>query len=263
MAGILNIDTPHSFTHELVHHYRRIGPEKAITNKLDNVVLPFRNEDELARDAWRVIASTAKGEHARRDQAIHDLRWNQFFYLLPTLGILALGPILFALSIVAGKQRPGRSLRDASPEWPLLIFLALTIFFWSLILFGPNSTILHQSTYVTPLLAFIVCTAFWWRLSPLVTTAVVALQAAATLYLYNEIPLDAPPGLFTARPGLFTAGGGASMVVLTLCSLASLVALLASGVIKRPRDPLVSVGSNASRASSGPAASSRAWRQFS
>jgi hypothetical protein len=51
VAGILNIDTPHSFTHELVHHYRRIGPEKAITNKLDNVVLPFRNEDELARDA--------------------------------------------------------------------------------------------------------------------------------------------------------------------------------------------------------------------
>jgi MFS family permease len=240
VAGIPNIDTPRSLTHELVHHYRRIGPEKAITNKLDNLINPFRGEDELAREAWRVVVSTGKGDHARRDQAIHDLRWNQFFYLLPTLGILALGPILFALSIVAEKLglRPGRSLRDAPHEWPLLIFLALIIFFWSLILFGPNYTFLHQGTYITPLLAFIVCTAFWWRLSPLVTTALVALQAAATLYLYNEIPLGAPTGLFTARPGLFAVGGGASMAVLTICSLASLVALLASGVTRRPRDPL-------------------------
>jgi hypothetical protein len=256
VAGIANIGTPHSLTHEIIHHYRRIGARRTVTNKLDNLVEPFRGEHQLARDAWRVFdhsVGAGKGERATRDQAIHDLRWNQFFHLLPTLGILALGPILFVLSVLAGRfgLRRRRSTHDAPPEWPLLIFLALIIFFWSLILFGPNYTVLHQGTYITPLLAFVVCTAFWWRLSPLATTTLVALQAAATLYLYNEIPLDAPPGLFTARPGL-AAGGGALIVVLTLCSLASLVALLASGVMKRPRDPLVSVGSNASPSRCGP-----------
>jgi hypothetical protein len=240
VAGIPNIETKRSLSDEIIDHYRRIGTGQTVRNKLNNVAEPFRGVDNVARDGWRIAEGNAGIDgitRSERDAAIVDLRVNQFFRLVPALGLIALGPMLFVLVLVAhklGVLRRGPTLDNPGDEWSLVLFLALTILFWSLIMFGPNYTVIHQGTYLMPLIAFILCTSLWWAVGPAITAAVVVLQAAATLYLYKDIPLGARPDLFAAGTGL-RPGGGTSMLALTVASLIATVALLGALLVKSPR----------------------------
>lgn len=224
VAGIPNIETRRSLLRELTDHYRQVGFRGALENKLDNLAEPFRGAGSTARDAWRVLerdANVGDTDQATRDAAVHDLRFNQTFRLLPALGLLALGPIVLALVLafrIGAGRRPRRD--DATLEWSLALFLGLTIVLWALVLFGPNYTVLHQGSYLTPVLAFVLCAAAWWRVSPALTTGLVVLQSAAVLYLYKDIPTASPPEVFT--------GAGQSMTVLAVLSFLATIAMLAA-----------------------------------
>jgi hypothetical protein len=242
VAGIADIDTPRSLSHEILHHYRQIGIATAARNKLNNLAEPFRGSGAVLRETSRIAKSNAgvgDTNHAQRDQAILAFRVNQFFRVVPTLGLLALGPILFVLSLIASRlgllrTRVRGGTRD---DLSLALFLALTLLLWSLIMFGPNYTVIHQGPYLTPLLAFVLCTSLWWRVGRRATLAVVSLQAAVILYLYKDVPVGVRAGLFTAGNGL-TPGGGALMLALTFVSLSAVVAILAAG-LARPPDRIV------------------------
>jgi hypothetical protein len=225
VAGIPNIETERSLLREISDHYGQVGLQGAVENKLNNFAEPFRGADSIVRDVWRIVRSDVSGgdtDRGVRDRALHDLRFNQTFRLFPAMGLMAIGPILLAFVLAYGLGA-GRLTRGSPTglEWSLLLFLALTIVLWSLVLFGPNYTVIHQGSYVTPVLAFVLCTAACWKLSPHGTVGLVALQSAAVLYLYKDIPPEGSP------PSLFT-GTGSSMAVLTVLALAAILTLLAA-----------------------------------
>ena len=227
VAGIANIETRRSLLRELADHYRQVGVRDGVANKLDNLAEPFRGAESMVNDSRRIVESEAHGESSSRpgDQAILDLRANQFFRLVPTLGLLLIGPILLGLILLLrSPSLPGRDI-DMQLAWSLVLFLSLTIVLWSIILFGPRYTVLHQGSYLIPILAFVLCTAACWNVSPAGTVGLVAFQSAAVLYLYKDIPVGAPESLF--------AGGGLAMAALAVLSLVASIAVLVIGFAGR------------------------------
>lgn len=228
VAGIADIETRRSLLQETVDHYRQVGISGSVANKLANVAEPFRGAASTAKDSWHIAESKVPGggsNQTERDQRILDLRANQFFRLVPTLGMLVVGPILLGLILLLRNPAlPAREV-DMRLEWSLVLFLGLTIVVWSIVLFGPRYTVLHAGSYLTPILAFVFCTAACWKVSPAGTVGLVVLQSAAVLYLYKDIPMGAPQSLF--------AGGGLAMVALAVLSLVASIALLVIGFAER------------------------------
>jgi hypothetical protein len=222
VAGIPDIETPKSFQRVLVDHYRAIGPRKTIDYKLENLAAPFSGSDRIVTDAWRVAESYAHvgGVTAsERGAAIIDIRLQQFFRLVPALGLLSLGPVLVAVRWLVRRRRGRPSTDDLVRLWvALLLFIALSLATWSLVMFGPGTTLLHQGTYLTPLLASVLCVISWWAIEPRLTIGLVGLQGLTTLYLYKDQPFNAPRGLFD--------GGLPSVAVLLAVSFSVIVALL-------------------------------------
>jgi hypothetical protein len=220
VAGIPNIETRRSLLRELTDHYRQVGLRNSVGNKLNNLAEPFRGTGSVIRDTRRIVTNDAHlgRNQSLRDQAVLDLRVNQTFRLIPSLGLLVIGPILLGLAVVLlGVHRKGR-WEDLRAERPLFLFLALTIVLWSLVLFGPNYTVLHQSSYLIPVLAFVLCTASCWKISPLGTVALVVLQSLAAVYLYKDVPIGTPLELFAetddAMVGLAVGSLVATVLVL-------------------------------------------------
>ena len=223
VAGVATPDPDRSLFSEITTHYGEVGLYQSLANKFDNLAEPFRGTKSTIADARRVLGHDVRGPSNQlfRDQALLSLRVNQTFRLVPALGILVLGPILLGLALLLRKTGRAHSLKqvDTRLERSLALFLGLTVAVWSIVLFGPNATVLHQGSYLTPILAFVLCTAAWWKLSPSATVALVALQVGAALYLYKDIPTGAPEELFTR--------GGGSMVALAAFSFVATVATLA------------------------------------
>jgi hypothetical protein len=230
VAGTPNIETRRSLLREIADHYRQVGVRESVANKLDNFTEPFRGVERAVDDGRRIVEGDlpgARSDRPTRDQAILDLRVNQTFRLVPALGMLLIGPILLGLTLLfrnPSVHGPATEV-DMRLEWSLLFFLGLTIAVWSIVLFGPGYTALHQGSYLTPVLAFVLSAAACWKVSPAGTVGLVALQSAAVLYLYKDIPTGAPESLF--------AGGGLSMVALAVLSLVASVLVLATGFAQR------------------------------
>lgn len=78
-----------------------------------------------------------------------DLRHSQFFGLVPALGVLNVGWILYAI-----RRRHIRAARRL--RWMLLL-AAVSLFVWLLIIFGPGGTVNHTNAYATMMLLFTAC----------------------------------------------------------------------------------------------------------
>jgi hypothetical protein len=225
VAGRFDSEGRGSLLREIADHYREVGPRDTVANKLENLAEPFRGTRSTLTDLWQVAEHDlpgARGDRQLRDQALLGVRVNQTFRLVPALGLLILGPIVLGLVLLLRNPTASGGAReiDLRLEWSLLLFLGLTIAVWSLVLFGPRYTVLHQGSYLTPILAFVLCTAACWKLSPAATVGIVAVHCAAVLYLHKDLPVGAPLDFFP---------GGGSVVVLAFLSLAASLALLATG----------------------------------
>jgi hypothetical protein len=151
LAGVTEIDSrPTGET--IVDSYREAGLGGTLHYKAQNVVTIAGG-----RPAW-VLGEQAVREVGDGDfgGAVAAIREASFFYLLPSLGLLLLGPLAMAARHRRGHD-PG--------EWrfALLCFgtVALGCLLWCLILFGnsPSRTVIHVGSLALPILAICGCVA--------------------------------------------------------------------------------------------------------
>jgi hypothetical protein len=185
IAGVVDVDDRGTLE-TLEDSYSESGVGGTIHNKAENFVVVSGGgpaADYLAK-SWRAVG---EGDWAT---AVQELRWIFFFYLLPSLGLLLLGP----LAMLVGRRR--RRVGDAPAEWKLaresLIVLAGGIVFWCLLLFGnePSRAVVHQGSYLLPIIGMLAGVLGLRAVYPRAGTWIVGVWAVFMLALYtpNLIP---------------------------------------------------------------------------
>jgi hypothetical protein len=198
--------------------YQHLSFGQILARKWSNLVTPF--EHEWTEVKYTVLLAThlwsSGGGNATRNMAVEQLREQSFLYLLPTLGLLAVGPIAYAITVWR-RDRQEEGVRLATSIWLLLL---ASIVFWALALFGPAATINQQGSYVLELLAFAAALISIWRLSHVLAAVVMSVQIIIDLLVYVVlnprlpfmVPLPTPVNL--AELGL--AGVGVAVTVLAV-----------------------------------------------
>ena len=191
LAGVIEIDDRGTLE-AMVDSYREAGIDGTIHNKGQNFVTMAGGAP-----AWQIFK---QGLDSGTFQGIvAAVRSVSFLYLLPSLGLLLLGPVAMALRWRRGRERP--------EEWryalTALLVLAIGLPLWGLILFGSFSdrTVIHVSSYLLPILAITGCViglrsvlprfAIWW----------VGAEAALSLAVY--VPAFEPPPGTSAVPAAY------------------------------------------------------------
>ena len=152
LAGQGSVNPHQSLISAIVSAYEGLTPGQVAVNKLRNLEEPFLGEgaelSSLGQIATNIVATGGEGAQ-QRDAAIYQIRIADFFWILPLLGILALAPIAWFILFL--RRARGPDLRVAGRLW---VWLIASIVIWSLVLFGPGTTIIHQGSYALELLAF-------------------------------------------------------------------------------------------------------------
>lgn len=122
--------------------------------------------------------------------AVTYFRWLFFFSLLPSLGLLALGPVAMALARLRGRRRDGPEWRLAALCWWAVLCGCAA---WALLMFGTSqsSTSIHVGTLAIPLLALGACVLGLCAALPRLAPWWVGLSALLTLAIYT--PSLSPP----------------------------------------------------------------------
>jgi hypothetical protein len=218
LAGVPEIDS-RSTGETVVDSYREAGFGGALHYKAENFVTMAGGGPawELGEQAVREIGDGELGD------AVASAREASFFYLLPSLGLLLLGPLAMAV----GRNRRGGDRR----QWRFALLCFATVLlgclFWGLALFGngPARAVIHIGSLALPILAICGCVAGLRAVLPRFAVYWIALVSALSLALY--VPALTPP-----------AGSSWSVfaLVLTATSLAGfvLVALRPAGAAEPP-----------------------------
>jgi hypothetical protein len=100
--------------------------------------------------------SKAALEVGNFELVVRPLRDIFFFNLIPSLGLLLLGPVAMA---IGWRRRRGRRPEDWSAATMLLGTFALGVLLWALIMFGGSAaqTVIHQGSYLLPALGIVGC----------------------------------------------------------------------------------------------------------
>jgi hypothetical protein len=145
LAGVIEVDG-RGLGETIADSYSEAGLGGALDNKVDNFVWMVGGDPmvEYLKHAGESI------ESGDLRAAVEDARGISFFYLVPSLGLLLLGP----LAMVAGWRR--RALNPAEWRFALTCFAAFVAgaIAWGLLLFGNSlaNPVIHQGTYLLPLL---------------------------------------------------------------------------------------------------------------
>lgn len=228
----------------ILNAYRQIGLGKSLSNKVANLTTPFHHEFGFLRDAANlVVHAFSPSSPALTKIALTELN-RQFFLLGTTLGLVGWGLAILAARggyRLVARLRSGRAvdvsansasrpIRDIGVEQLCLIVLAVTYVVWSLLMFGPGTTVIHQGSHFIEVMALALGVLGWWSISPRLAAAVVAITAAFTLYLYlRYTPYQLGPGSpFTGAISTSTA------VVAAVAGVACLATLWWIGKQKEP-----------------------------
>jgi hypothetical protein len=150
IGGVIEIDERGTLE-TIEDSYREAGVGGMLHNKAENFVVvggggPFVDYVSHA------VSAIGDGDWGN---AVQEMRWALFYYLLPSLGLLLLGPI----AMLIGRKR--RRSRDRPAEWKLareaLIVTAIGIVFWCLLMFGNGASraVVHQGSYLLPVLGMV------------------------------------------------------------------------------------------------------------
>jgi hypothetical protein len=211
LAGVVDLDQRGTLE-TLQDSYGEAGLGGTIHNKAENFVVvagggPFvgflhHAVDDIGRGDW--------------GGAVQETRWSLFYYLLPSLGLLLLGPV----AMLIGRRR--RRSGDRPAEWKLaresLIVLALGIVFWCLLMFGNGAAraVIHQGSYFLPLIGMVAGICGLRAVWPRVGAWVIGAWALFSLILY--IPYTpAPEG--TGFSGFSAVIGAAALVAYCLVAI--------------------------------------------
>jgi hypothetical protein len=178
IAGVPEVD-PRGAREAIFDAYGEAGFGGALHNKGQNFVTMLGGGPALERLEHGVTAF----ENDEIEEAIEDVRIVLFFDLVPSLGLLLLGPIAMALAWRRGRRNPA--------DWTL----ALTCFLifgvgaiaWGLILFGnlPARTVMHAGSYAIPLLGLVGAVAGLRAIWPRFAIYYVLASAAVMLAIYT------------------------------------------------------------------------------
>jgi hypothetical protein len=206
LAGVSEIDD-RGVTEAILDSYGEAGLGGTIHNKAENFVTmagggPAVDSVENALDTGSI------------GEVVASIRVVDFFYLLPGLGLLWLGP----LAMIFGWRR-GRTSR---PEW----IFACTCFavvaggaiVWGLILFGNESerAVLHLGSYLLPILAICGAVAGLRAVLPRFAIYYAALNAVLLLALYVPSFTPTPGTSFSPLAALFAAASLGGFLALAL-----------------------------------------------
>ena len=210
LAGVVDVDD-RGVGEALVDSYREAGVGGTLENKIDNL-------ERIA--GWGELVTNTEGaveaaEQGRWADTLRGVRTIFFLFLLPSLGLLLLGPVAMAIWWKRRRERP--------EEWELAVkcfaVFGLGIVAWALIMFGGSNapTVVHQGSYLIPVLGFVGAVAGLRAVLPRFAIWWLALNAALMLLIYT--------------PALEPGEGTVYSVSATMLAVASLVAffLLAGG----------------------------------
>jgi hypothetical protein len=183
LAGVVEIDG-RSTTEAVLDAYGEAGLGGAIHNKAENFAT--MSGGTMAIDNLTNALDTGKPSQVAR-----ALRFDFFFYLLPSMGLLLLAPFAMAIARRRGRRSPA--------EWKLALncffVFALGAIVWGLLLFGngEDRTILHVSSYLLPLVGIVGAVVGLRAALPRFALYYVGLSAMLSLAIYAPV-LDPLPG---------------------------------------------------------------------
>jgi len=209
LAGVTRIDDRPS-GETIVNSYRRVDLGGALYNKAENFATMAGGAP-----AWEL------GERAARDagngelgDAVASVREVSFLYLLPSLGLLLLGPFAVAL-------RWRR--RGASPcDWGFALLCFAVVLagcvFWGLLLFGnlPSRTVIHVGSLALPILAICGCVVGLRAVLPRFGTYYVAAASLLSLALYVPVLRPLPGTAWSPSAVVLAAAALGGFVLVAL-----------------------------------------------
>jgi hypothetical protein len=223
LAGPRTDNSHKSLLGSIVAAYDRLDARQIAQQKWSNLATPFSHEgvelESLGKLTANLFADGGRGS-ARRGTAIVQLRNISFFFVLPAMGLTALG--FFALALLYARRRArSPSARVAMRTW---VWFAMNLVFWALILFGPGYTIIHQGSYATELLLFSATTIGLWELSHALMAVVAFIQVAIGVIVYGVFQ----PPLTTTHALVAPTMRGEALLAIAGFIVACVLALVAS-----------------------------------
>jgi hypothetical protein len=209
LAGVEHVDD-RGAVEAIFDSYGEVGLGGAIDNKAANF--------EMMLGGGTAITSFEKGTDALfagdLTTTVREIRSVSFFNLLPSLGLLLLGP----LALLAGYRR-----RESHPrEWSLALacfaVLGLGAVVWGLLQFGntPSRTSLHIGTYLLPVLGVCGGAVALRATFPRFAVYLLAIDAALMLAIYAP-SFDPVPGTsYSLLAALLAAVGLGGFCLLAL-----------------------------------------------
>ncbi len=216
LAGVQNVDN-RSTGEAIVDSYRHAGLGGVLHYKAENFVTMAGGAPawKLGDQAVREFGSGELGE------GVADIREAFFFYLVPSLGLLLLGPLV----MVAGRR--GRNPR----EWRFALLCFATVLLgclvWGLVLFGnePARTVIHVGSLAMSILAICGCVVGLRVVLPRFAVYYVVVASLLSLALYVPALTPAPGSSWSPSASILAAAALAAFAA---------AALRASGPLGKP-----------------------------
>lgn len=188
--------------------YADAGVGGTIGNKAENFAAMI-GVSGLPQEASNAFEGLTEGDAER---VMRELRGIAFYHLLPSLGLLLLGPLAMLVARRRGRLR-ATEWRFALTCWALVAVGAVA---WGLLLFGSDEsrTVLHQGSYLLPLLGVCGAVAGLRATFPRFGLWFVPVVALLSLALYAPA-FDPTPGTsYSFLAGLLAAAGLAGFALL-------------------------------------------------
>lgn len=184
---LAGIDHPGSgpFLPALAAAYSAITPNIFLQNKIANARWAFDYERQFWGYSLDLLFAAWHGRTTEAASSAVALRSLAFFHFVPNLGLLVTGALAFTAGI--SKRFRSAAWRVSARLWLLLFCILIP---WCLLMFKPESTSIHQGTYVAVLLAFVAAILALWSVAPWLAIIVGALQITFNVVVYAPYMQD-------------------------------------------------------------------------
>lgn len=221
LAGTTDFNSHQGLVSTILSAYGKLSFGQLVSYKWSNLLTPFVHEPAELAGLGSLLShlfATGGPAAASRDAAVEQLRNGSYLYLLPEMGLLAIGPLAYLVALWMKRRESGAAL--TAQLWTIL---AGSIVVWALVLFGPNATFAVQGSYALVLLADAAAVLSLWQLSHRLAVVTMALQVVSSLLAYAVFN----PRLAYVRPP--ATGINSAEAIVAAIALAALALLVAIG----------------------------------
>ncbi len=196
LAGVIDIDKRSSLQ-TMVDSYSRLTTPQIINNKWENL---------------KAIA----GSPSMWITSYDTWRSSEFFIVFSALGILNISWLIFIRNLFAKRLK---STNEAKAVTTIFLVCLISLVFWSLVMFGPATTVIHQGSYATMILLFTGLAVIITKLPALLGYFLLGFQIV--LFAVTWI-LTTPPNL----PNTLMVAPNIPMILLITVAIVSLAKVL-------------------------------------